>query len=286
MATRDVDDARWRATAAPLAAALVPDARDLDPATTFALHGVLQSVPLHALPLPGESRWLGDVTAVAYRPAGLARRTPEPPREGTWLFVVDPGRTLSTGGAARFYRSVAPSSEVLEGDAATGAALERELPRARSLHLDTHAHYDPAFPELSTVDLADRRLSAAQIAARAGHLELANVSACHSASWPVTADSGRFGLAGTLARAGVRWVVASRAELDDALATDFNRAFYERLAENRGVPDAFRHALGRVRAAHPVSSWAAILLLETGTLVVSAPNEAEKKGQFSEGRTP
>jgi CHAT domain-containing protein len=275
MEAREPTEARWRAAAATLAAALVPDERDLGPVTTFALSGVLQSVPLDALPVPSGSGWLGEATTVAYRPSGAGRRVAQV-REGSWLFVVDPRRSLGTRSLARFYRS-APKAEVLEGGKATAAALERELAGARSLHLDTHAHYDPAFPELSTLELADRMLTAAELAAWSGGLELANLSACHSGSWPVTADSGRFGLAGALARAGVRWVVASRAELDDALAVDFNRAFYERLTQGSSVPDAYRRALAKVRPSHPVASWAGLLLLESGP---------DSGGQSAAGRTP
>lgn len=261
--------AEWSALVAKLAESLVPRPDDVDALTTFALHGALQEVPLAALPLPSPRsegpRWLGDLTVVAYRPAGAVTHAQAGGAGGAArVFVVDPTENLAFGPAlARFYRTAFPESTVLEGRAASVAEFLHHLPAARWLHIDAHARHDPAFPELTELELADGPVTAGQLGSRSPALELANLSACQSGRWPITADSGRFGLAGLLARRGAAWVIGTRADLPDALANDFNRSLYDHLSRGETIPGAFGTALRTVRGSHPVTSWASILLLQS-----------------------
>jgi CHAT domain-containing protein len=283
IAEREPDDRRWTETVAPLVAALVPAREDLGERTSFAMYGALQRVPLAALPLSesGGGMWLADATVVVHRPAGAVTTPPvgSRPPAGAPLFVVDPSRDLSGGSElARFYERVFPGSQVLAGSEATRGALRERLPAARWLHVDAHVRYDPAFPELSSLQLADAPVGAIDLRPMSPSLEFANLSACRSGEWPVTADSGRFGLAGLLARHGVRWVIGTRADLADTLARDFNRAFYAELARGVTVPAAYHAALGQVLRIHPASSWAALVLLEAVPI--------ETGGQSAAARTP
>lgn len=275
---RDLDDAAWRRLTSPLARALLPTDPAGEPVTTFALHGLLQGIPLAALPLPDAPagplpdapagpRWLGEVTTVALYPAGaLALPALEALPETRPLFVVDPAGDLPSGGRlGAFYRQLFPAGRVLQGGEATRAAFQRELAQASWLHVDAHGAFDPAFPELSSLRLADHPVSLAELAGLRFPLAFANLSGCRTGSWPTTADSGRYGLAGHFARRGAAWVIASRTDLPDRLAADFNRAFYTAVAAGgsaAGVPEAYRQALDEVRREHPAAVWASILLLQ------------------------
>lgn len=281
-ADRRFADREWRELTAPLAAALLPPPAELGPVTTWALHGVLQGVPLAALPLPGPPsgdsavpRWLGETTTVTLRPNGIPTGVPErsaaPP-----LFVVDPRGDLAGGErlAARL-RRLFPGGRALMGAGATRAAVRAALPAAGWLHVDAHGRFDPAVPELSSLLLADGPLTLTELAEIPLGLSFANLAGCRTGSWPVTADRGHFGLAGLLARRGARWVVASRGDLDDRLAASFNHEFYRRLAADREpVPSAFAGALEVARRDFPASAWASLLLLRGGG------------GQSSHGVTP
>jgi CHAT domain-containing protein len=141
--------------------------------------------------------------------------------------------------------------------------------------VDAHARYEPAFPDLSAILLADGPVLGQELSAWAAGLELANLSGCRTGRAPVTADSGRFGMTGLLVRRGVPWAVGARAALPNALALDFNRAFYARLSEGAAVPDAYRIALAAAGERHPASHWAVLLLLH-----------AEEGGQSRAARTP
>ena len=256
----------WRDLLSPLARALVPtDLEALEPVTTFALHGLLQNVPLSALPLEGETRqgaWLGEVTTVALVPSGLAPET-MPPADTRPLFVVDPRGDLVGGSQlVETYRELFPSGGYLVGEEATAAAFRSALPQAGWLHIDAHGRFDAAFPELSSLILADGPMTLVELAELPAVLSFANLSGCRTGSWPVTADRGRFGIAGHFARRGARWVVASRSELDDRLAADFNLEFYQHLSAGKDIPEAHRQAMHEVRNTWPPSSWASMFLLQ------------------------
>lgn len=273
-ASRDLDDDAWRQLLSPLAAALVPPEPSTLPAVTlFALHGVLQDVPLAALPLA--DGWLSEHTTVARRPAGVRPpvRVTGPP-----IFVVDPRGNLPSGIAmADFYRRRFPAARVAAGEAATRRLLEEAAGGARWLHIDAHGRYDAAFPELSHLELADGAIALFELAALAPPAELANLSGCQTGRWPVTAGRGEFGIAGSFARRGTAWVVASRNDLSDRLAEDFNRPFYAALAAGEPVPRAFASALAAVRSSHPAAGWSALLLLR-GADRSRSSNEAENSG--------
>ena len=270
----EADDARWIARLEPLARALAPRPEDLGPVTTFAMHGILQEIPLAALPVGSgpARRWLGELTTVAWCPAGAGTRERGPRASpGEAVFVIDPREDLGVS-------SPPAGARVLRGAAATRESLRSALARGRWLHVDAHARYEPAFPELSTILLADGLLTGQELAAWASGLEFANLSGCETGRSPVSADSGRFGLAGLLARGGVAWVVGSRAALPNGLAIQFNRELYAGLSGGADVPEAFRRALDAVRAKHPASRWAPLLLLH-----VDPPGSG---GQTGAGRTP
>lgn len=257
----------WESTLTPLAELLVPRLEDLGPRTIVALHGVLQLAPLPALPVvetPARDH-LADHTLVVHRPA--AALAPGEPRDAAAppLFVVDPAGNLSGAAAmAADYRRLFPRAQVLHREEATAARVAAALERASWLHVDAHARLEPVFPELSRVRLADGELPAALWLQHAPALELVNLSVCRGGSWPVTADSGRFGMAGLMARAGSEWVVASRADLPNRLSLRFNRSFYRELGEGRTVPEAYREALAELREAHDPTEWGALLLLRGG----------------------
>jgi CHAT domain-containing protein len=102
----------------------------------------------------------------------------------------------------------------------------------------------------------------AELAALPAQITFANLSGCRTGSWPITADRGRFGIAGLFARRGARWVVASRSPLNDQLAGQFNRIFYRELAQGQTVPQAYAQALAWVRQQVPAASWSSFFLLQ------------------------
>lgn len=272
LADRGLTDEAWRELLEPLARALAPASdRVPEPVTSYSLHGMLQRVPLAALPVLGEPapegrrsvRWLADRTTVAIRPADPEATAAGPRPSSEPLIVLDPSENLGARRElASFYSGRFPDGRLLVGPGATEAAFLRALPSTSWLHADTHGTYDPAFPERSSLALADGAVTLRDLAELPLSLEFANLSGCRTGSWPVTADSGRYGIGGLLARRGARWVIASRADLLNELAVLFNPAFYDALQTGAPVPEAYGHALARVRERFPAVAWASIFLLQ------------------------
>lgn len=264
---QDLDDDAWAELLRPMSEALLPrDATAAGPLVVYALHGMLQAIPVAALPLPGDrpedARWFGQARAVALQPAGaqalpLPGRGARPP-----LFVVDPRANLPAAPQLlATYRELFPDARVLAGGAATYAAFRREAARARWLHVDAHGLYDPAFPQLSALQLADRPIHWVELADTPMSFQFANLSGCQTGRWPITADSGTYGIAGLVTRLGVGWAVASRSVLADRVARDFNLSFYAAVAAGDPVPAAYHRALRAVAASFPAPAWCGLVLL-------------------------
>ncbi|MEE8584270.1 MAG: CHAT domain-containing protein, partial [Acidobacteriota bacterium] len=259
-----VTEEDWRPLLAPLAEALVPRLQDdLGEVTVFSLHGWLQDVPLAALPVVGaQGGWLSDLTTPALRPAGLSKLHPSSDGADLPLFVVDPRGDLRGGRQLlSFYSLLFPQARIVAGDAANRRSLRKLLPSASFLHVDAHGLYNAAFGELSRLQMSDGSLTLLELAELPSPRRFVNLSGCQTGRWPVTADSGRYGMAGVFARGGASWVIASRSDLNDRLASDFNQAFYQSIAAGSTVPQAFQAALEQVRPKHPPSAWASLMLV-------------------------
>ncbi len=261
------DDATWRRLAEPLARALVPSADlHLGPVTRYALHGALQRAPLAALPLAGDG-WLISRTVPVWRPSFVEPRPA--PREGLSstavpLFVVDPRRDLPSGATAHNdYRRRFPTARILYGAAATRAAFRTSSKEASFIHIDAHGRHDPAFSQLSGLLMHDGLIILSDLPARTVPPAFVNLSSCHIGGGTPSADSGRFGFAGALARRGVPWVIASSSALDDRLAYEFNDAFYDAIQRQAEVPQAFAAALEALRHRRPAAAWARLRLIGT-----------------------
>ncbi len=280
-----LSDSEWRRLLTPVALALVPsEPQTLDPVTTFALHGILQEIPLSALPVSGEQGdsqlWLSSFTIPIHTPARTGKRS-RIADDARPLFVVDPLGDLLSADAADDYRRLFPESEILYGGAATHEAFRQSLGAASWLHIDTHGSFDAAYPELSSLQMADRPVTFIELAELPLSLRFANLSSCLTGRWPVTADSGHYGIAGLLLRRGVLWVIASRVELDNRFAKAFNLRFYQALGDDANAALAFREALEATRQDFPASTWGALLLLGRPTkrgAIFSLPHSPTGEG--------
>ena len=267
------DAERWRALAAPVAAAVLPlhpeSARagdDLRPARLAAARAPGRDAGAAGRPplaRRGSPPWPCIPRADKRRPdkrRADGRGPREPDRRP--LFVVDPAGDL--GGAERAlpeYRRLFPGGRILQGGEATREAVRGALAGAEWLHVDAHASYDPVFPEMSRLQLAGGELNLMEWSRLPAPRRFANLSGCRTASWPATADSGQYGLGGLLTRLGAGWVVANRGPVPDDAAYRYNQAFYRAIAGGSAVPAAHASGLAVLRPRYPPQVWGAILLL-------------------------
>lgn len=254
-------DPSWRRVSAGLADILAPKPdTQLSEETRFVLYGLLQKIPIGALPY-GQG-WLSDVTTVILQPPLSANAsTHDDFQSASSLFVVDPQSNL--GGAQRSlvnYRRMVSDAQFLVGDDATTQGTRHAMRRATSLHVDGHASYNSAFPELSSLVMSDGELLVGALG-QVAHLTLANLSACESGTWPVTASRGEFGLAGQFVSAGANWSIGTRTRVSDRLAHNFNSHFYKALQSNESIPRAYHRALTALKKEHSVGEWSTMILL-------------------------
>ena len=267
MAPLGTDEQAWRRAASPLAVALLPES-PLPAAVTYALHGALQAVPMVALPLdtvgnPGA--WLGQRTSVALQTAGAFARDHGPgtdENKESALFVIDPSGNLTAArrqGAE--FESLFPQARVLQGAEATREQVLSRLSRAEWIHFDTHGSYDPAMPELSSLILAEGPIHWLELTGLAPEAAFVNLSGCQTGRWPVTADSGAYGIAGLFTRLGTPWAVGSRVDLADRVAVSLNQAFYQAIHKGESPLEAFRSGIDQVSAEFPAPQWSGWMLL-------------------------
>ncbi|MGW5211164.1 CHAT domain-containing protein [Streptomyces sp. NPDC004051] len=146
---------------------------------------------------------------------------------------------------------------VLAEDAATSAAVRRQLPAHAWAHFACHGWLDMAAPagsglclwdgDLNLLDIADLRLDTA---------DLAFLSACHTRLGAGQLPDEAVHTAAALRIAGFRHVVATLWSINDQAAPQVAAAFYRHLAGPDGPTSAdaaraLHRAVGELRARHP-----------------------------------
>jgi CHAT domain-containing protein len=158
-------------------------------------------------------------------------------------------------------------------------SLTAEAPKARLLHLATHAVIDETQPLASYLALAGRsRLTTEAIYRWRMQADLVMLSACRGASGRVAAD-GLLGFPRAFLYAGAASVVAPLADIPDETTVRLVEEFYRHYAKGRGKAESLRAAqlklladlrAGRVHVTTPAGSmalpehpglWAAFVLM-------------------------
>ncbi|HEU0012657.1 MAG TPA: CHAT domain-containing protein [Longimicrobium sp.] len=233
--------------------------------------GELASVPFPALYDARRERYLVEDRPLRFF-ASLReawRPGPAPRGSGKALFVADPAfdrarhpeltRLVAAAAEAREIAAGYPGARMLEGAAATPAALRSALGGAGLVHYAGHAVFDDERPEQSYLLLAPAPGASASVlhAAEIAQLDLRHVSlvvlaACQTVRTGPGRAAGFSGLAGAFLAAGAGGAVGSLWDVDDrttrALMMEFHRAY-------RGAPNpaaALRQAqLRLLRSSDP-----------------------------------
>lgn len=282
-------DPGWRRPAKRLYEVLLaPVERELAGARALIVvpQDVLWGVPFHAL-IDGQGRPLIDRMAVEYRLAmdlGEAQPAPHPASGQMLLAFANPvgdaararERNLSPADIARSLpdaETEAQSLRTLYGGARTrvyvGAEAQEwrfksEAPRARILHIATHAFADPAWPMYSALlfarptanDGEDGILEAREIASMKLSAEVAVLSACETGRGEYDWAEGVVGLPWAFLAAGTPAVVVSQWKVASRSTAALMVEFHKRLRQPGTTPasalrGAQRTLRGQTRYAHP-----------------------------------
>lgn len=259
----------WDAVAGPVLDALGHDATPVDgrpwPRVWWVPTGAVSLLPLHAAGAPGGPAVIDRVVS-SYSPtirALLHSRSRPPARTRRQLTVAvssTPGRQdlqdlHGTAGEARALHPGGPDGCLLLDDAATTAAVTEALTRSTWAHLACHATTDPTAPSRGGLRLHDGTLTVPQISAvRPESAELVYLSACSTAQGQGRQIDEAIHAASAFQLAGYRHVVATLWPVDDAVAADAARRFYDRLPDSPAADAASHtlHALAHdLRGEHP-----------------------------------
>jgi hypothetical protein len=136
-----------------------------------------------------------------------------------------------------------PHASVLSGPAATRAALRRIGGSASIVHLAAHAEFRGDNPLLSSIELADGRLTFYDLFDLHLDAKLVVLSGCQTGQSRVLEGDELMGLARGFQYAGARALIASLWPIEDAAAAELMGRFYGHLARGDHARAAFARAM-------------------------------------------
>ncbi|MYY13789.1 CHAT domain-containing protein [Streptomyces sp. SID4919] len=280
---RDTLDWLWTAVTGPVLGHLgltaePPPGQD-PPRIWWSPGGPLGALPLHAAAPGGTGSGALDLVVSSYTPTvralrhARARERGRPAAEGRPLIVSVPeaeGLPPLPGarGEARLLAELLADVTVLDGAAATKAAVQRHLTDHPYAHFACHAVSDPLRPSLTRLALHGPTAASPTVRdlarLRLPDARLAYLSACDTLrTSPELADESVH-VVSAFQMAGFPHVVGSLWSVDDTVAARTAHAVYERLTAAGGPPAvsgtarALHHAVHALRADYPLtpSLWA------------------------------
>jgi tetratricopeptide (TPR) repeat protein len=279
----------WRASAASVAADLLPPLPDAKPHVLIVPDGALASVPFELLPVAAKPLVARhDVTylptaALLLRSAPDVRRYAPPwtpqlrafgdPRFGSATLDRDAGRLPASAREVRGIASEVGGQSLLHlGDDDRKPHLQEDT-GAPLLHIASHAFVDPGAIEQSRILFSSERPGGAATylflkeayELPLSNVELAVLSACDTERGRVTAGEEIESFSRAFLAAGARSTVTTLWRVPDATTASFMRVFYHHL--QRGTPRA--EALQRAKLRYLESGadahyWAAFVLTGDG----------------------
>ena len=155
---------------------------------------------------------------------------------------------------------------LLEGAAATREAVERELPRHRSVHFSCHGYQNLADPSQGGMHLYDGMLTVTDIIAHEFRGDFAGLAACQTAVGGADLLDEAISLATAMHYSGYRHAIATLWSVDDAASAGVFASVYEQLTvAGRFNPDnaavALHHAIRELRDDGPAEPrvWTAFI---------------------------
>lgn len=136
-----------------------------------------------------------------------------------------------------------PGAVALVGPAATRAALRRQGGSAPIVHLAAHAEFRGDNPLLSSIVLADGRLTFYDVFDLRLNAELVVLSGCQTGQSRIMEGDELMGLARGFHYAGARTLVSSMWPVEDSTAAEFMGRFYQRIAGGQPPGEAIAAAM-------------------------------------------
>jgi CHAT domain-containing protein len=209
-------------------------------------------VPFHAL--YDGSRFLAERWATSVTAATPRLTVAKAPSVGTSAGLLGLGigdtRTPLVADELRAVAATFGDARIAVGEAATSHYLKEHLPGPSVVHIASHGLHHPDNPIFSSIRLADRWITSAEILELDVGGALVTLSACESGVH-TTNQAEPVGLAWAFLAAGASSVVVSQWVVDDKAASGLMPAFYRHVCDGIPVPEALRRAQLVTRAENP-----------------------------------
>jgi hypothetical protein len=227
-------------------------------------------IPSYALTLRAllEARGHGPRTAINREAAGASADSESPGPRGQRMLVValpdTPGQVPLPNVARErelLTRLFGDSCKLLEGPAATWAAVREQLPRHGWAHFSCHGDQDLGDPSQGGILLYDRLLTVAEISEGQYHGDFAFLSACKTATGGITLPDEAITLTAALHYTGYRHVIGTLWSIPDETAATVAEVVYTDLTsagtfEPSRAAGALHAAIRGLRdAGEPLSRW-------------------------------
>ena len=203
---------------------------------------------LAGVPWPLLSGFEGRAVTVARSATSWCSVHESPPTIASAGFVAGPrvprAEAEVTAAAAQW-----DGARVLVGDAATAAAVSELAASVDVLHVAAHGRHSADNPLFSGLELADGSWYGYDIDQLASVPQVVLLSACEVGRSSVRHGEELIGMATAWLHAGVRWVVASPAAVDDRVAHDTLLALHAGLRAGLDPPAALAAVEHRADAA-------------------------------------
>jgi len=231
----------------------------------FVPHGLLHSLPLHAL-FDG-NEYLIDRYTISYAPSASIyalchSRTAVQAGPSLVLGVHDAKAPWILHEAQNVAR-VASESKLFVGEEATREVLQHWGPASRRIHLATHGLFRGDNPLFSSVRLADSYLSLYDLYGLRVPVDLFTMSGCGTALNVVDGGDELMGLARGLLYAGANTLLLTLWNVHDQSTAEFMVTFYSELDRGKATKaSALRSAALKLREQYPHPyHWAPFVLI-------------------------
>ncbi|WP_370945304.1 CHAT domain-containing protein [Amycolatopsis sp. cg5] len=168
------------------------------------------------------------------------------PHASPVLLAGGPGVPGAIGEVSQL-RAVYPGARLIDGTAATSAAVLQALEGSGTAHLVAHGAHEPANALFSRLELVDGPLFAHETARLTRPPERVVLAACELAMSHIRPGEEALGFAGTLLASGSRTVIGAIARVGDRAAAEAMSDLHQQLAA--GIPPAT--ALAEATAIDP-----------------------------------
>jgi CHAT domain-containing protein/predicted negative regulator of RcsB-dependent stress response len=228
----------------------------------FVPHGVLHSLPFHAL-FDGK-QYLIDRSSVSYAPSAsiyrLCQDRPKLPGNSCLILGIPDERAPSIRDEVSAVGSVM-KSHVFSGEEATEETLRKKGANSRIVHIATHGKFRKDNPMFSGIRLGQSYLSLFDLYQLRLRCELITLSGCGTGLNVVAAGDELLGLVRGLLGGGARSLLLTLWDVHDQSTTQFMKEFYGQLQAGSTKARACQSAMRTVRDlySHPYY-WAPFFL--------------------------